>query len=75
MPVTKDDINNLLQHFLDETWIDESEANEIREYLHSRIDNGTLDAINLEACFDEDWGICAPSTLWETLEEVRRQNA
>lgn len=70
MPVTKEDINKLLKVFIDDDWVKPDEADEIRQYLFSRIDNNTLDVINLEVCFDEDYMICSPSTLWDTLEEI-----
>ena len=73
MPVSKEDINQLLQLFTDATWIDETEAAEIRMYLFGLIDENKLDASILECAIDIDWQICAPSIMWKMLEEIQAE--
>ena len=74
MPVNKKDIDNLLAKFQDCSWVDDSEAAEIRQYLFELIDRDELTVFNFEACFDEDYAICSPSTLWKTLEDIGSNN-
>ena len=71
MPVSKEDINKMLQHFTDASWIDETEAEEIRTYLFGLMDENNFDASILECAIDIDWQICAPSTMWKILEDIQ----
>lgn len=71
--ITKNDIDKLLAYFQDGGWVNDEEEVEIREYLFGLIDENRFTVLDFETCFDEDFCICAPSTLWESMEIIKQR--